>query len=182
MRKKLFEEDRVIGSDSEPSKSEEDGMSVAAEEVEGEYSEPDDHQRDGTYEPGSENSSETGEDMREHLSPEGDRGEQDASPSTIHPTSPMKSPHRDSEAEDSEVDRVLEKRRRIKDLRYNTGRESVRRGRTDEEGRFVWIGRRSTHNNNLKSPGDHKPCPTCGKPQPANKSMKRHMTMCERKR
>jgi len=182
MRKDLFEEHRDVGSNSEPMESGEDGGSIAAGKDEGEDSELDNKHRDGTYEPGSESSSETEEDLSGRVSEERDEGEQDVKPSTVHQKYPKESQNRGSEGEDVDLGGVFEKRRRIKDKRYNTGRETARKGRIDREGNFVWIPRRGPNNNNLQTPGDRKPCPRCGHPQPANKSMKKHMTMCERKK
>lgn len=204
-RKKYFEEERDSGSESELSKSEEDNESIVVEEEgEEDVSGPDDDGKDKTYEPGSGRSSETEGEVRESLSENegenqggqegveedqidapGEEKMRNTSLDMISPKSPVESSSRDSEeardAVEEEDDPALERKRKIKDLRYNTGRETVRRGRIDKDGRFVWTGRWKTQNNNPEPPGEHKPCPSCGKPQPTNKSMKRHINMCERK-
>ena len=72
----------------------------------------------------------------------------------------------------------MKRGREDEDGRFNTGRGAVKRGRVDEDGRFVWMGR--TKKRKPEQPGEYIQFPSCGRPQPANKSLRRHLHHCER--
>ena len=72
----------------------------------------------------------------------------------------------------------MKRRREDKDGRFNTGKGAVKRGRVDKDGRFVWMG--WSKKRRPEQPGEYIQCPSCGRPQPANKSLRRHLHHYER--